>query len=64
MGGVLLKRKKVDGVDITFADGTTGGNKDYQDLLEGLKSNTWGNKAYLMLRAAAKRAMLRNRRIA
>jgi hypothetical protein len=63
MGGIPLKRKKIDGVDLTFADRTAGGNKEYQDLLESLKSNTWGNKAYLMIRAAAKRAMLRNRRI-
>jgi hypothetical protein len=64
MGGIPLKRKKIDGVDLTFADRTSGGNKEYQDLLESLKSNTWGNKAYLMIRTAAKRVMLRNRRIA
>jgi hypothetical protein len=63
MGGILLKRKKIDGVDLTFADRIASGNKEYQDLLENLKSNTWGNTAYLMIRAAAKRAMLRNRRI-
>jgi hypothetical protein len=64
MGGIPLRRKKIDGVDITFADRAVGGNKEYQDLLEGLKSNTWGYKAYTMIRAAAKRVMLRNRRIA
>jgi hypothetical protein len=63
MGGLPLKRKKIDGVDLTFADRASGGNKEYQDLLESLKSNTWGSKAYLMIRTAAKRAMLRNRRI-
>jgi hypothetical protein len=64
MGGIPLKRKKIDGVDLMFADRTASGNKDYQDLLESLKSNTWGNKARLMITACAKRAMLRNRRIA
>jgi hypothetical protein len=63
MGGVLLKRKKVDGVDLTYADSADGGNRQYQDLLESLKSNTWGNKARLMIRTSAKRAMLRNFRI-
>jgi hypothetical protein len=63
MGGVPLKRKKIDGVDLMFADRTRNGNTEYQDLLESLKSNTWGNKAYVMIRAAAKRVMLRNRRI-
>jgi hypothetical protein len=62
MGGTPLTRKKVDGTDLTFADRAVSGNKEYQDVLEGLKSNTWGNKAYLMIRASAKRAMLRNRR--
>jgi hypothetical protein len=62
MGGIPLKRKKVDGVDLAFADRAAGGNKEYQDLLESLQSNTWGNKARLMIRACAKRAMLRNRR--
>jgi hypothetical protein len=62
MGGIPLKRKKIDGVDLTFADRIASGNKEYQDLLESLNSNPWGRKAYVMLRAAAKRAMLRNRR--
>jgi hypothetical protein len=64
MGGIPLKRKKVDGVDLTFADGDVGnGNKDYQDLLASLKSNPWGAKAYLMIRAAAKRVLIRNRTV-
>jgi hypothetical protein len=62
MGGVQLKRKKIDGVDLTFADSeAANGSKDYQDLLSSLKSNPWGNKAYLMIRASAKRVLLRNR---
>ena len=63
MGGTPLKRKKVDGVDIVFADSVSKGNTEYLDLLESLKSNAWGAKAYLMIRSAGKRVMLRNRRI-
>lgn len=63
MGGLPLKRKKIDGVDLTFADAAGSSNRDYLDLLESLKSNAWGNKARLMLQASAKRAMLRNRRM-
>jgi hypothetical protein len=63
MGGLPLKRKKVDGVDLTFADGTGSGNKEYLNLLESLKSNTWGGKARMMILSAGKRAMLRNRRM-
>jgi hypothetical protein len=63
MGGMDIKRKKIDGVDLTFADmATAGGNKEYQELLSALRHNTWGNQALLMIRAAGKRAMLRNRR--
>jgi phosphate:Na+ symporter len=31
MGGIPLKRKKIDGVDLMFADRTASGNKDYHD---------------------------------
>jgi hypothetical protein len=61
MGGIPLKRKKVDGVDITFSDAGAGdGNKDYLDLLASLKSNPFGVKARLMITTAAKRALLYN----
>jgi hypothetical protein len=63
MGGIPLKRKKIDGVDLTFADVVSSNNKNYEDLLESLNSNPWGRKARLMLKAAGKRVMLRNRRI-
>jgi hypothetical protein len=59
MGGIPLKRKKVDGVDITYADYLKG---DERDLLRSLKSNPWGMKAHTMITTAAKRALLRNRR--
>jgi hypothetical protein len=60
MGGIALKRRKVDGVDLTFAEASANGNKDYEDLLDSLNSNPWGRKARLMIKASAKRVMLRN----
>jgi len=59
MGGLPLKSKKIGPVTLTFQDSfTRGQNKDYQDLLSGLKSNPWGNKAYMMIRAAVKRTRI------
>jgi hypothetical protein len=58
MGGIPIKRKKVDGVDIMYADSSIGSN----DMLESLKSNPWGNKALMMIRTAVKRTLLRNSR--
>jgi hypothetical protein len=62
-----LKRKKVDGVDLTFETGflqeAQGAAAGVQDILGGLKSNDFGRKALLMIRCSARRAMLRNRRI-
>jgi hypothetical protein len=60
MGGVPLRRKKIDGVDLTFVESHSGAGTKYQDSLESLKSNPWGVKAYVMLKASAKRVMLRN----
>jgi hypothetical protein len=61
MGGIPLKRKKIGDIDITFADTMSAENGNYQDLLASLKSNPFGHKAYLMLRAAGKRVMIRGR---
>jgi hypothetical protein len=64
MGGVPLRRKKIGGVDIQYADSAVSAPyKDYRDLLGHLKSNAFGAKAYGMIRAAGKIAMLRNRRL-
>jgi hypothetical protein len=63
-GGLPLKRKKIGGVDLHFADNSApAGPRDYQDLLGGLKTNPFGYKAYSMIRAAGKRALLGNRRM-
>jgi hypothetical protein len=62
MGGIPIKRKKVDGVDITYRDEDATGSKEYQDLLGSLKSNPFGVKAYLMIRASGKRVLIYNQR--
>jgi hypothetical protein len=62
MGGIPLKRKKIGGVDITFAEAKSTGNNQYLDLLQSLKSNAFGTKAYVMITTAAKRVKIRNRR--
>jgi hypothetical protein len=64
MGGMPLKRKRIGGVDIQFADSSSqSAHKDYQDLLGFLKTNPFGYKAYGMIRASGKRALLGNRRV-
>jgi hypothetical protein len=67
VNGMPLKRKKVDGVDLTFETGflqeTPGAAASMQDVLGGLKSNDFGRKALLMIRCSAKRVMLRNSRV-
>lgn len=51
-GGVPVKRKKIGGTDITFADQASKGNG--ADLLQSLKSNSFGAKAYLMIKTSGK----------
>jgi hypothetical protein len=53
MGGIPLKKKDIGPVSITFQDLTSKG-----DLLGSLQSNSWGNKAYLMLKSAGKRFLI------
>jgi hypothetical protein len=59
MGGVALKRKKIGDIDITFADPKVN-QIDDDDLLQSLKSNPFGGKAYMAIRTAGKRVLLRN----
>jgi hypothetical protein len=64
LNGIPLRRKKVDGVDITFATEAlqeVRSGTAVQDTLAGLKSNDFGRKALLMIRASGKRPMLRNK---
>jgi hypothetical protein len=57
MGGVPMKRTKIGPVDLTFADSAvTSASGQFKDLLSQLKSNPFGNKAYMMITTAAKRA--------
>jgi hypothetical protein len=60
-----IRQKKVDGVTLAFDTGMINGKADgaYQDVLAALQSNHFGRTALMMIRASAKRAMLRNRRI-
>lgn len=65
MGGVPLRRKKIGGVDVQYADSASPAPyKDYRDLLGALKSNVFGNRAYGMIRSAGKMALLGSRRSA
>jgi hypothetical protein len=62
VNGLPLRKKKVDGVDLMFDTGfLQDTNAPVQDVLGGLKSNDFGRTALLMIRASAKRVMLRNR---
>jgi hypothetical protein len=59
--GLPLKRRKVDGVDITVAtELLQDASAQPRDALSDLKSNGFGRKALLMIRACAKKFMLRN----
>jgi hypothetical protein len=60
------RQKKIDGVSLTYATEMIRGNKGsgFQDVLAGLRSNHFGRTALMMIQSSAKRAMLRNRRIA
>lgn len=57
MGGIPLKSKKMDSINITFADNAGSGNN--LNLLSGLLSNPFGKQAYMMISTCAKRIALR-----
>ena len=52
-GGIPIKMKSIGGTKIQFAD-TSSGNTSYADLLQSLKSNSFGAKAYLMIKTSGK----------
>jgi len=57
-GDVLLKRKKIGGVDISYVDMSL---KDIAtDSLSFLLSNPFGKNAYMMIKTSPKRELLRN----
>ena len=54
-GGIPLKSKQIGGVKIMFGDTkNTAGAVNNADLLQSLKSNTFGAKAYLMIKTSGK----------
>jgi hypothetical protein len=55
-GGMPIKRKKIGGVDLTFDEQgkTNVGAVNNADLLQSLKSNAYGCKAYLMIKTSGK----------
>jgi hypothetical protein len=60
LNGVRLEQKKIDGVMLKFQRAPL---KQSLDPMEALQSNDFGRKALFMIRAAAKRALIRNCRI-
>lgn len=55
MGGIPLKSKQIGGVKIMFGDTkSTAGAVNNADLLQSLKSNSFGAKAYLMIKTSGK----------
>ena len=53
MGGIPIKSKYIGGTKITFGDtASTAGAVNNADLLQSLKSNSFGPKAYLMIKTS------------
>ena len=54
-GGIPVKAKSIGGVKIQFGDiQSNAGAYNNADLLQSLKSNTFGAKAYLMIKTSGK----------
>lgn len=54
-GGIPVKSKTIGGVKIQFGDmASTAGAFNNADLLQSLKSNSYGAKAYFMIKASGK----------
>ena len=61
-GGMPVKRKNIGGVDIWYADAESkAGSKNNADLLNSLKSNIFGVKAYMMIKTSGKMNYIRSR---
>lgn len=53
--GLSVKRKRIGNTDITFGDvANKAGAVNNADLLQGLKSNAFGVKAYTMIKTSGK----------
>lgn len=54
-GGIPLRAKSIGGVKVQFGDiASTAGAVNNADLLQSLKSNSYGAKAYLMIQTSGK----------
>lgn len=54
-GGIPVKSKMIGGVKITFGETSSSvGSVNNADLLQSLKSNVFGAKAYLMIKTSGK----------
>lgn len=54
-GGIPIRSKSIGGVKITFGDTqSASGAFNNADLLQSLKSNSYGAKAYMMIKTAGK----------
>lgn len=54
-GGIPLKSKQIGGVKIMFGEtASKAGAVNNADLLQSLKSNTFGAKAYMMIKTSGK----------
>lgn len=54
-GGIPLVSKSIGGVKLQFSDATDkAGSFNNADLLKFLKSNTYGSKAYMMIKTSGK----------
>lgn len=54
-GGIPIKAKSIGGVKIQFGDiASSAGAINNADLLQALKSNVYGAKAYLMIKTSGK----------
>lgn len=55
MGGIPVKSKQIGGVKIAFGDtANIAGAVNNADLLQSLKSNAYGAKAYMMIKTSGK----------
>lgn len=54
-GGIPLKSKQIGGVKIAFGEtASKAGTINNADLLQSLKSNVFGSKAYMMIKTSGK----------
>lgn len=54
-GGIPIKSKSIGGVKVQFGDtASTAGAVNNADLLQSLKSNAYGAKAYMMIKTSGK----------